>query len=372
MLRTADLDYDLPEDLIATVPSAHREEARLLVTGRGADASVTHARVKDLAEFLRPGDVLVFNTTRVIPARLVGVRRDTGGAVEGLFLGESEGGGRSGCAVWRVLLRAKRLRPGCVVDLRPVREGAAGASLVIESEGADGPGSWIARALDSEPGSTLGILERVGRTPLPPYILGARKRGGAGLAEDEDRERYQTVYARTDQGASVAAPTAGLHFTEALLAQLASRGVRRVAVTLHVGPGTFKPVETESVEAHPMHAEWCRADPAELTAIRDARAAGGRVFAVGTTAARAIESLAEVAASESSAGVWTRLLITPGYRWRLVEGLLTNFHLPRSTLMALVAALLDGGAERLRAIYAEAVGRRYRFYSYGDAMLVLP
>ncbi len=374
VLRTSELEYDLPEELIATLPAERRDAARLLVTGRGAGAAVLHRSVRGLPEFLRAGDLLVFNTTRVIPARLVGIRRDTGGRVEGLYLGEEplDTGGEPGCVRWRVLLRAKRLREGCVVDLDGAQGGGAGAALVLEAEGHDGPGSWVARLDEPRGVATTAVLERVGRTPLPPYILGARKRAGLVVPESDDRDRYQTVYAGRDQGASVAAPTAGLHFTPDLLDELSRMGVLRADVTLHVGTGTFKPVETEWVEEHPMHTEWCRANTGAMAKIAAARAAGGRVIAVGTTAARAIESLADRSAAEAAAGVLTRLLVTPGYSWKLVDGLLTNFHLPRSTLMALVAALLDGGAERLKKIYAEAVGERYRFYSYGDAMLVMP
>lgn len=374
MLRTSELEYDLPEELIATLPAERRDAARLLVTGRGAGAAVLHRSVRGLPEFLRAGDLLVFNTTRVIPARLIGARRDTGGRVEGLYLGDAppDTGGEPGCVRWRVLLRAKRLRAGCAVDLEDAREGAVRAALVLETEGQDGPGSWVARLDEPRGTATHDVLERVGRTPLPPYILGARKRAGLIVPESDDRNRYQTVYAGVDEGASVAAPTAGLHFTPDLLDELSRMGVLRADVTLHVGTGTFKPVEAEWVEEHPMHSEWCRAGAETMERIAEARAAGRRVIAVGTTAARAMESLAGRSAAEAAAGVFTRLLVTPGYSWKVVDGLLTNFHLPRSTLMALVAALLDGGAERLKKIYVEAVREKYRFYSYGDAMLVVP
>jgi len=375
VLRTSDLEYELPEELIATVPAERRDSARLLVTGRRrGDASIVrHRSVRDLTDFLRAGDVLVFNTTRVIPARLLGVRRDTGGRVEGLYLGDApdEVSGSERRVHWRVLLRAKRLRAGCVVVLGGVKTGIVGASLVLEREGPDGPGSWLARIDDPREEESGSVLARVGRTPLPPYILGARKRAGLEVSEADDRDRYQTVYARAEHAASVAAPTAGLHFTPELLDLVARMGVETAEVTLHVGTGTFKPVETEMIQDHPMHAEWCCAGPGAMEAIRRARGRGGRVIAVGTTSARAVESLSSIDAPSAAMGTWTKLLVSPGYEWQLVDGLLTNFHLPRSTLMALVAALLEGGVARLREIYGEAVRSKYRFYSYGDAMLVL-
>jgi S-adenosylmethionine:tRNA ribosyltransferase-isomerase len=378
VLRASDLDYDLPSSLIATSPAHPRDSARLLVVSRSDSSRLEHAHVRDLPGLLAPMDLLVFNTTRVLPARVIGRRGDTGGRVEGLYLRE---GGEPG--VWVMLLRGRRLRPGVVVGLfvgvRPPLT-ASGVTLTLLETIPDEPGAWVVR-VDGGPTGTERTLERVGSPPLPPYIRKARRSSGQAEDDPTDRERYQTVYA--DRGGSVAAPTAGLHFTPELLEELTRRGIGRAEVVLHVGAGTFKPVEAEFVERHAMHAEWCSMSSASRDAIvraragRGAPAAGaggsagqGRVICVGTTAARTVETYA--ALSEGPPSVLTRLLITPGYRWRWTDGLLTNFHLPRSTLMALVASLLPGGAARLKEIYAEAVSRGYRFYSFGDAMLVLP
>ncbi len=371
MLRTADLDYDLPPELIATSPAEPRDSARLLVVRRAEPGRVEHGVVGDLPELLRPGDGLVFNTSCVLPARFRGTRDGTGGRVEGLYLHDAPGG--SDGPRWVALLEAKRPKPGMRVVLSEPSGAEAGIRLVLLERSADEPGAWIVTVEAPLPApDTPAILERVGVTPLPPYILGARR--AAGLSEDQrsDRERYQTVYA--DAAGSVAAPTAGLHFTPELLRRLSGGGVARADVVLHVGVGTFRPVETEFVERHAMHAEWCSMSAGAREAVLGIRRDGGRVICVGTTGARTVESYAARAESAEPPAdrLQTRLLITPGYRWRWTDGLLTNFHLPRSTLMALVAAMLPGGAGQLKSIYAEAIARRYRFYSYGDAMLILP
>jgi len=366
VLRTDELDYDLPSTLVATTPAPRRDEARLMVVRRGAGAAPEHRIVADLPEILGAGDLLVFNTTRVVPARLLGRREDTGGGVEALFLEEGPGGS------WVAMVKARRVAPGVPVRLDRPGGGASDVRLRLVERVADTPGAWVVevrrgdRAIEA--GERFEVLEELGHPPLPPYIRAARK--AAGLAEEvpDDAAQYQTVYAR--EPGSVAAPTAGLHFTPALLETLGSRGVGRADVVLHVGAGTFKPVESEYVEAHEMHAEWCSMGPGAIEAIRRAREAGGRVIPVGTTGARTIETYAGL--SDAPASVRTRLLITPGYEWAWTDGLLTNFHLPRSTLMAMVAALLEGGVDRLKALYGEAIERRYRFYSYGDAMLILP
>ncbi len=386
MLRTDALDYELSPELIATHPATPRDAARLLVAGRGG-AVVSHGQVRDLAAFLRAGDVLVLNNTRVLPARFAGSRVDTGGRVTGLYLGPGPEPG-----TWRCMLKARRFREGARVELddREGRPSGEAIELVARHDDPDGGVVWVVRVVSSGG----DVLERVGLTPLPPYILAARERGeGAGRADaddESDRADYQTVFAR-DPG-SVAAPTAGLHFTPELLASLDRVGVERVEVTLHVGMGTFKPIESETVEAHPMHAEWCSMDAGAIKRVQRAKAEGRRVIAVGTTSARTLESYAEaieaggsVASGASAASfppaLETRLLITPGYRWRWVDGLMTNFHLPRSTLLAMVAALLEAdglagiqgrGVERLLELYREAIGEQYRFYSFGDAMLLLP
>ncbi|MFM9994758.1 MAG: tRNA preQ1(34) S-adenosylmethionine ribosyltransferase-isomerase QueA [Phycisphaerales bacterium] len=374
MLRTADLHYDLPPDLIATAPAEPRDSARMLVVGRGDAGRIDFRRVRDLPELLRSGDCLVFNTSRVLPARLIGKKLDTGGVVEGLYLCDAAGAPGANEVRWVALLDGKRLRYGTRVAFAD-RRGRAMVRATLIARSDDEPGAWIV-AVEPEVGlgrpSTADILDRVGVTPLPPYILRARRLAGIEGDDATDRVRYQAVYA--DAAGSVAAPTAGLHFTPELLGSLAAAGVARADVTLHVGVGTFRPVSTEIVEEHPIHSEWCSMSAAAADAIRRTRERGGRVICVGTTACRTVESYAALAerGEPTPASLSTRLLITPGYDWRWTDGLLTNFHLPRSTLMALVAALLHGGVTRLRTIYAVAAAQRCRFYSFGDAMLVLP
>ncbi|MBL8962448.1 MAG: tRNA preQ1(34) S-adenosylmethionine ribosyltransferase-isomerase QueA [Phycisphaerae bacterium] len=378
-----DLDYDLPEALIATRPAEPRDAARLIVVDRSG-RRFDEMRVRDLPEVLREGDVLVFNATRVLPARLMGRRVGTGGNVEGLFLSSSSPG------TWTCLWRGGHLRAGVEMAMVTPAGEDSGVVLRLLDRAADQAGAWrvaVLGAAADQPAET--VLSFLGRTPLPPYILRARGRSGQCLDEDFDRERYQTVYARQEaslgRGAagSVAAPTAGLHFTPELLERLDRVGVRRLEVILHVGTGTFRPVESEWVENHVMHEEWCSIDDGTLRELEQARARGRRIIAVGTTSARTLESFAMAAQGGAAQAtdqppimaprrLATRLLIVPGHRWRWCDGLMTNFHLPRSTLMAMVGAMLDGGVESLRAIYLHAIGRGYRFYSYGDAMIVLP
>jgi len=326
-------DYELPHDLIAQAPLPERDASRLLVLPRDG-AAIEHRAIRDLAALLRPGDLLVANDARVIPARLAGKKRGTGGRVE-LLLVEPEGAG------WLALAgSSKPLRPGAVVEV----EGAA--FEVLEARGGG-------EVLVSVPADLPAFLDRAGSVPLPPYIERA--------PVSEDRERYQTVYARVP--GAVAAPTAGLHFTPRLLEALRSRGVELATLTLHVGPGTFLPVRSARTEEHRMHRERFEIPPATALAHARCRERGGRVVAVGTTALRALE------ASGARAGPGaTDLFITPGYRFRAVDALLTNFHLPRSTLFMLVAAF--AGLDRVLAAYREAVRLRYRFFSYGDAMVI--
>ncbi|RMH14447.1 MAG: tRNA preQ1(34) S-adenosylmethionine ribosyltransferase-isomerase QueA [Planctomycetota bacterium] len=368
-MRTSELDYELDESLIAVRPAEPRESARLMVVRRSDPQRVEHARIADLPDVLASGDVLVFNRTRVLPARFEGRNLDTQGRVEGLWL--RDGVGCDGLA-WEALVRARRFRPGRRLELTTCAARASGVILtLVEKMSADG--AWLVRVDDPQARTTPEILEEVGRTPIPPYIRGARKRAGLEVSDELDRAAYQTVFAREGgdepvQG-SVAAPTAGLHFTPALLERIGARGVDRAEVTLHVGAGTFKPIETERVEEHPMHAEWCALGDAAWVMQSDRR-----VVAVGSTSARTLETFAARAEEGQSVSGWvsTELLITPGYRWRRVDGLLTNFHLPRSTLLAMVAAFVPGGIERLLELYRIAMDKRYRFYSYGDAMLILP
>jgi S-adenosylmethionine:tRNA ribosyltransferase-isomerase len=291
----------------------------------------------------------VINDTRVVPARLVGTRTQTGGRWEGLFLSTGPGGS------WRLLSKTRgKLVPGESVTLRD-NEGREEVCLALLAKDADGV--WLAQPLVKT--ETFALLDRVGRVPLPPYIRGGEMR----LA---DRRRYQTVYA--EQPGSVAAPTAGLHFTPLLLRRLEERGVRIVRVTLHVGLGTFRPMEASRIEDHVMHAEWGQIGPEAVSAIEAARRAGGRAIAVGTTSVRVLETASAPGKLEPWRGQ-TDLFIRPGYHFHTVDALMTNFHLPRSTLLVLVRTF--GGDELIRAAYAEAIRERYRFYSYGDAMLIV-
>jgi len=365
VLRTDELDYDLPKELIATAPADRRDEARLLVISRSDPGRLEHRRAGELAGLLAPGDLLVFNRSRVTPARLVGRREDTGGRVQGLYLGP---GARTG--TWRALIKARRFRAGAAIRVHD-REGEPSDVVLrlVERDPVEA-GAWIVEVESGGGEGDEAILARVGRAPLPPYILAARRAAGETTDRPEDLDRYQTVYAA--EPGSVAAPTAGLHFTPELLARLDAAGIARTDVTLHVGTGTFKPVETETVEGHEMHAEWCSMSPEAIEAVMRARDAGRRVIPVGTTAARTLESYAALPPGERPDSMWTDLLITPGYGWRWCDGLLTNFHLPRSTLLAMVASLLPEGPSRLLGVYAEGIRERYRFYSYGDAMLILP
>ncbi len=379
-MRTDDLDYDLDPDLVAREPAEPRDSARLLVYQR-ASGRIEHRRVRDLAEYLRPGDLLVVNETQVAPARIKAVRlRDgAGGAevgahIEGLLLE------RRGPREWMALLKhAKRVKPGEGLALVGPGNGTSDQTspyrLVVHDRLGEGYRVTLEGGASAE-----AVLDAVGWTPLPPYILKARRdhgEGDDGQHDRADRAHYQTVFAHSTDLPSVAAPTAGLHFTPDLLAAIAAKGVERVAVELQVGAGTFKPVETATLDEHPMHSERCVVHAATLARLRAAREraarGGGRVIAVGTTSVRTLESLPSPLPAADPLGaalVWdTRLLIQPGHRFAHVDGLLTNFHLPRSTLLALVAAFV--GLEKLRELYAAALRERYRFYSYGDAMLVV-
>ncbi len=353
-MKLSDFDYELPPERIAQRPAGKRDAARLLVHDVAADAT-EHRTFADLPLLLRAGDLLVLNDTRVLPARLYG-RRASGGAVEFLFLEPVA----PGATAWTAMVNpARKLKPGEVVTL----EGGALEARLLERPGDE----WHVelRAPDDPDANVVALLERHGRMPLPPYIeRGDRARRLDPPAEDTlDRERYQTVYAA--RAGAVAAPTAGLHFTRELLAELEDRGVHRATVTLHVGAGTFLPVAAENVEDHEMHAERFTLPAETVEAVRAARAAGGRVVAVGTTSVRVLEH----GGGELVPGTGeTRLFLRPGSPFRVVDAMLTNFHLPRSTLLMLVSAF--AGRERVLRLYREAIERGYRFYSYGDAMLL--
>jgi S-adenosylmethionine:tRNA ribosyltransferase-isomerase len=352
-MRTADFDYDLPPERIAQHPLEDRLQARMLVVDRGSGA-LEHRRVADLPQHLRRHDLLVVNDTRVIPARLFGRKPRTGGAVELLLVEETAPG------VWEALYRASgRTRPGEELELA---EGELRGRLEAVGEG----GRVTLRLEGARP--VLEVLDRHGVVPLPPYIRRTPEEQRSGSAPDgADRLHYQTVYAR--EPGAVAAPTAGLHLTEPLLAELAAGGVPCARVTLHVGLGTFKPVAVPDVEAHRMEAERYTV-PAETAAqIRAARAAGGRVVAVGSTVVRALETAAAGDGAVAAGSGRTDIFIHPPYAFRAVDALLTNFHLPRSTLLMMVCAF--AGRETVLAAYAEAVRREYRFYSYGDCMLIV-
>ncbi len=349
-MRSDDFDFDLPRKLIAQHPAVPRDAARLLVIDGGLrDRGLQDRGVRDLPALLRPGDVMVVNDTRVIPARLFGRR---GAANVEVTL--TEPAAPAGGARWHAFARpAKRLRPGDRIEF------GSGLSARVEARGERGEVTLAFGLGAAELGAQL---ERAGAMPLPPYIK--RERGGS----DRDRDDYQTVFAARD--GAVAAPTAGLHFTPQLLAALDARGVARGVVTLHVGTGTFLPVTAEDPRDHRMHAEWGEITPSAAAALNAARAKGGRVVALGSTALRLLETAADDNGDLHPFTGKTDIFILPGYRFRIVDLMLTNFHLPRSTLFMLVCAF--AGTARMKHAYAHAMDAGYRFYSYGDACLLAP
>ncbi|MBI5153908.1 tRNA preQ1(34) S-adenosylmethionine ribosyltransferase-isomerase QueA [Candidatus Poribacteria bacterium] len=355
-MRAADFDYDLPEELIAAEPAPRREQSRLLVVPPGETSPPIHGTFAELPKYLRAGDVLVLNNSRVLPARLFGRRIPGGGQCEVLLLSRLPDTAES-VVRWETLARpGRKLHAGARIGF------GAGVQAVIESVL---PGGERVLAFGCPEPEFRQLLDSEGNMPLPPYILARR---GERTSRPADRERYQTVYAEPE--GSVAAPTAGLHFTGDLLCHIQNLGITTVFITLHVGTGTFRPISAERLEDHVMHEESFSIRPEDAEAIMQARRRGGRVFCVGTTTVRALESAATDEGAIRPGSGATRLMILPGYRFRVAEGLVTNFHLPRSTLMCLVAAMT--GRDRLLALYEEAIRKRYRFYSYGDAMLVLP
>lgn len=340
-MKTSDFYFDLPKELIAQTPLKRRDGSRLLVLDR-ATGEVEHRHFYELPQFLSPGDCLILNDSRVLPARLLGQRLPGGGACEILLLIDR------GEQVWECLVRpGKKLRTGARVSFG---NGELTAEIVGEVEG----GNRLVRF--SYEGIFLEVLERLGKMPLPPYIK----------EELQDQERYQTVYSKVL--GSAAAPTAGLHFTPELLEQIRNMGVQIGYVTLHVGLGTFRPVKEDTIEDHEMHSEYCVISQETADLINRTRAGGGRVICVGTTSCRTLESwAAEDGTMKASAG-WTNIYIYPGYRFKVMDALITNFHLPESTLIMLVSAF--AGREHILSAYQKAVEERYRFFSFGDAMFI--
>lgn len=340
-MRTHDFWYDLPEELIAQTPLQKRDDSRLLVLNKST-GDITHKHFYNITEYLQPGDCLVMNDSRVLPARLLG-KRKTGGAVELLLLrdlGENR---------WECLAKP-------------------GRKMQIGHTASFGDDQLQAKVIDIQEdgnrivefqyeGIFLEVLERLGKMPLPPYIK----------AELQDQERYQTVYSK--EPGSAAAPTAGLHFTDALLNQVRSMGVRTAFVTLHVGLGTFRPVKADDISEHHMHSELCMMNEETAAILNETRKNGGRIICVGTTSCRTLESLADADGFFKASSKWTDIFIYPGYRFKALDALITNFHLPESTLVMLVSAL--AGRENILSAYQEAVSERYRFFSFGDAMLII-
>ena len=339
-MKTSDFYFDLPPELIAQTPLERRDASRLMAMDKATGAT-RHLHFYDLPSLLRPGDCLVLNDSRVLPARLIG-KRAGGGACEVLLLIDR------GDKVWECLVRpGKKLRPGAKVTFG---DGELSAQIVGEGAG----GNRLVR-FDYD-GIFLETLERLGKMPLPPYIK----------AELEDSERYQTVYSKVV--GSAAAPTAGLHFTPELLGQVQTMGVRVCYVTLHVGLGTFRPVKAENLDEHEMHSEYCVIPRETADMVNKTKRRGGRVICVGTTSCRTIESWSDEDGTLKASAGWTNIFIYPGYRFKVLDGLITNFHLPESTLVMLVSAL--AGREYVLAAYGEAVRERYRFFSFGDAMFI--
>ena len=340
MMKTSDFYFDLPPELIAQTPIAQRDTSRLLTLNKQTGA-VEHKHFYDLPSMLRPGDCLVLNNSRVLPARLIG-HRPTGGACEILLLVDK------GDNVWECLVRpGRKLKPGAEVIF-----GDGQLKATIEAEADDG--KRLVRF--HYQGIFLEILEQLGKMPLPPYIK----------EELEDNERYQTVYSR--EVGSAAAPTAGLHFTQELLEQIQAMGVKICYVTLHVGLGTFRPVKADNITDHEMHSEFCMISEETAQIINQTKRDGGRVICVGTTSCRTIESWAAEDGTMKECSGWTNIFIYPGYQFKVLDCLITNFHLPESTLIMLVSAL--AGREQVMAAYHQAVEEKYRFFSFGDAMFI--
>lgn len=341
MLKTHDFYYDLPEELIAQTPLERRDASRLMTLDRKT-GEVTHRHFYDLVDLLQPGDCLVMNNSRVLPARLLGHREPTGGAVEVLLLKDQ------GSGVWECLTKpGRKTHTGTELSF-------GGGELTATVVGEKEDGNKLVQF--HYEGIFLEVLERLGKMPLPPYIK----------EELEDGERYQTVYSKVN--GSAAAPTAGLHFTRELLDKLAAKGVKEAYITLHVGLGTFRPVKAEEITEHHMHSEFCMISQETADMINETKRAGGRIVCVGTTSCRTLESLADENGFFHESSAWTDIFIYPGYRFKAMDALITNFHLPESTLVMLVSAFAS--REKILNAYNIAVQERYRFFSFGDAMFI--
>jgi len=352
----SDYDYELPPELLAKHPCEKRDESRLMVIDR-VTGSIEHFRFRDLPALVRRGDCLVMNNTRVLKARVFGTRTATGGKWEGLFLSSTDEGN------WLLIGETRgRIQSGESITIHPAygpatgNEGSAD-SLTLTMIDRDSTGTWTARP--DSPNRPEVLLERFGTLPLPPYI-------GRKLADESDDDRYQTTYAR--EPGAIAAPTAGLHFTPELLEACRSAGAATTEVTLHVGIGTFRPISVERLDDHTMHSEWCKLDGESAEQLGDVKRSSGRIIAVGTTSVRTLESAAQNGTIQQWAGP-TDLFIRPGYEFRAIDALITNFHLPKSSLLVLVSAF--AGHELTKRAYAVAIENRYRFYSYGDAMMIV-
>jgi S-adenosylmethionine:tRNA ribosyltransferase-isomerase len=342
MMKTKDFYFDLPEELIAQDPLEDRSSSRLLVLNKET-GDITHRHFTDILDYLQEGDCLVINDTKVIPARLIGEKVDTGANIEVLLLKRKEND------IWETLVKpGKKMKPGAVVSFGNGL--LKGTVLDVVEEG----NRLIQFKYD---GIFEEVLDQLGQMPLPPYITHQLK----------DKNRYQTVYAK--HSGSAAAPTAGLHFTKELLQEIGNRGIKIAHVTLHVGLGTFRPVKVENVLEHHMHSEFYQITEEDAALINDTIDHGGRIFSVGTTSTRTLESVADESGHIHACSGWTDIFIYPGYEFKIIDGLITNFHLPESTLLMLVSAL--AGKDHIMAAYAEAVKERYRFFSFGDACLII-
>jgi len=367
-MNLSNFDYHLPKELIAQYPMKPRDHSRLLVFDRMTD-KIEHKHFFDLPDYLRPGDVLVFNNSRVIKARLIGKKILTGGKVE-VFLLKKEKAAKSG-EVWRCLIGGGGKKENLEIEF--------GKGLKCKIIKDSGGGTWLVE-FNKSGGSLMRAVEKIGHIPLPPYIKRLENRKQTiddRNTRNKDDLSYQTVYADPKKSGSVAAPTAGLHFTPALMKKLKAKGIQLEYVTLHVGLGTFAPVKVDDVKKHTMHSEWAEIGKGAVERIMKAKKNGRRIIAVGTTSVRTLEALLGGSAITEKRGIWTDIFIYPGYEFKIVDAMITNFHLPKSTLIMLLSAFLENkagkgrGLKMAKRVYEKAIEKKYRFFSYGDVMLVL-